>query len=203
MVNYSQYGEEEILLNFFEKKQGGVLVDIGASDGVKYSNSRYLIAYLDWKALLVEPHPVSFSNLEEIYKDNENVTLKNLACFDSETTVDFYMYSEGDDSCVSTISESFKQKVIDAYGDKFSEPVKIKSVTLDTLLSNYDHVDFLSVDCEGVDMKVLKSNDWSKNRPSLICVEHSMDEDELKDFIQSIDYVQCAKNAGNTFFKPR
>ena len=40
MVNYSQYGEEEILLNFFEKKQGGVLVDIGASDGVKYSNSR-------------------------------------------------------------------------------------------------------------------------------------------------------------------
>ena len=198
---FSQYGEEEVLLHFFGKKEGGILVDVGASDGVKYSNSRYLITHLGWKALLVEPHPVSFSSLEEIYKHNENIILKNLACFDSETTVDFYMYDQGDNACLSTISKSFKQRVINAYGDKFAEPIKVESVTLETLLSNYEHVDFLSVDCEGADMQVLKSNNWEKHRPSLICIEHSMDESVLQKFAKDIKYTQYARTSGNTFFK--
>ncbi|MBG88411.1 MAG: hypothetical protein CMO80_16130 [Verrucomicrobiales bacterium] len=203
MFTYSQYGEEEILLNFFEQKQGGVIVDVGACDGLTYSNSRFLIHHLAWRGLLVEPHPEFFSNLERLYENDDNVSIRNVACFDEETTVDFHIFSEGIDSCASTISEEFKQKMIGAYGDKFKkEPIKVQAVTLKSLLSEYDHVDFLSVDCEGVDMKVLRSNDWSKNRPSLVCVEHSMDEDELKDFIQSIGYVEYAKNAGNTFFRP-
>ncbi len=33
------------------------------------------------------------------------------------------------------------------------------------------HIDFLSVDVEGLDMEVLRSNDWSKYKPDVILVE--------------------------------
>ncbi|MCW5198181.1 FkbM family methyltransferase [Desulfobulbus sp. F3] len=32
-------------------------------------------------------------------------------------------------------------------------------------------IDFLSVDAEGVDLKVLKSNDWNKYRPYIVLAE--------------------------------
>ena len=204
MFMYSQYGEEEILLRFFGGKRDGVVVEVGACDGLTYSNSRFLIHDLAWRGLLVEPHPEFFSTLEKIYGNDDKVSIRNVACFDEETTVDFHIFSEGIDSCGSTMSEEFKQRMIDAHGDKFKkEPIKVQTVTLNSLLSEYDHVDFLSVDCEGVDMKVLSSNDWSKNRPSLVCVEHSMDESELSSFIESVDYVLYDKTNGNTFFKEK
>jgi len=201
---FSQYGEERVLNNFFGSKGKGFVVDIGAMDGTTYSNSRYLISNLNWSGLLVEPHPDFFSRLENIYRGNENVTLKNVACFKKNTTVDFHIYSDGIDSCVSTISEDFKKRVINAHGDKFKEnPIKVQAVTLDSLMSDCEHVDFLSVDCEGADMDVLQSNNWEENRPSLICIEHSMDESELSNFIESVDYVFYDKTSGNTFFKEK
>ena len=196
MFMYSQYGEGEIFVNFFENKRDGVVVDIGAFDGLTYSNSRFLVEHLGWRGLLVEPDPESFISLQKLYKNDDKVSTRNVACFNKETTVDFHI-----NGMSSTMSEEFKEKVI-KIGEQFKkEPIKMQTVTLDSLLSEYDHVDLLSVDCEGVDMEVLESNDWSKNRPSLLCIEHSMDESELREFADNIGYTQHAKTTGNTLFK--
>ena len=200
---FSQYGEEQIINKFFSSKTGGVLVDVGAMDGVTYSNSRELILNYGWGGVLVEPHPEYFNKLTELYINTPSVNLKNVACAKEEGDVDFYIYSEGKDSCVSTISKEFKKRVIRAHGNKFKEPIRVKAITLHNILSEVGHVDFLSVDCEGVDMDVLRSNDWTKYRPTLVCVEHSMDEKELEQFVLEINYSICAKTIGNTFFSDK
>ena len=46
---YSQYNEEELITNFFNSKENGYVVDIGAVDGIVNSNSRYLISNLKFQ----------------------------------------------------------------------------------------------------------------------------------------------------------
>lgn len=196
---YSQYGEEVILNRFFNNKKYGFLVDVGAMDGITGSNSRLLIEKYGWSAILVEPLPQYVEQLNLLYGNNDKVTIQPCACLDKELLVDFYQYSEGEASCVSTLSEDFKNRVVLAHGDKFKKAIKIKTVTLNNIIDN-NKIDFLSVDCEGVDMEVLSSNDWNKNRPSLICVEHSMDQEILQNFMNNIGYKKYARTSGNTFF---
>jgi FkbM family methyltransferase len=197
---YSQYGEERILQSFFSNKKNGFLVDVGAMDGITYSNSRFLIEKYDWSGILVEPLPEYVEKLNLLYDNNDNVIIKPYACLDKELLVDFYQYSEAEEASVSTMSQNFKNRVIKAHGDKFKkEPIKVKTITLNNIINN-NKVDFLSIDCEGVDMEVLSSNNWNKNRPSLICVEHSMDQEILHSFMKNIGYKEYSHTAGNTFF---
>ena len=56
MEKYSQLGEQDIILNYFNGKQGTFL-DIGANDGKTFSNS-YALSLLGWKGVCVD---VAFS----------------------------------------------------------------------------------------------------------------------------------------------
>jgi len=205
MKNYSQYGEEPIINSFFNKKEKGFCVDIGAADGRRHSNSRYLIESLGWSAVLVEPHPTFFDELTQLYKNTDEVTLLNLAIHTKTGKLPFYVY--GDLPCnkehaqVSTLCETFKERVIELYGNKYeNKPTMVNVEPLKNILKDLPSVDFLSIDCEGVDMEVLKSNDWDLYRPSLVCVESSMPEEEVVKFMSSVDYKYYNKTVGNIFF---
>tara|TARA_R100000963_G_C4613365_1_gene83050 strand:+ start:223 stop:831 length:609 start_codon:yes stop_codon:yes gene_type:complete len=202
MTHYSQYGEEYVIDSFFNKKKNGFCVDIGAADGIRYSNSRYLIEELNWSGVLVEPHPTFFDNLKELYKNTDTISLLNIAIHTKTGKLPFYVYGRDKHAQVSTLSESFKERVIIAHGDKYEDEAIIVNVeTLENILKDSPFVDFLSVDCEGVDMEVMKSNDWNVYRPTLVCVELSMPEEEVVEFMSSVDYKLYQKTAGNIFFK--
>jgi len=203
MKIYSQYGEENILNSFFNYKKKGYFVDIGAADGEDNSNTRYLSEFLNWTGILIEPHPYFYNKLYNLYKNENKIKTLNLAVSDIESILPFYLFGSDKDSQVSTLEEEFKQKVITAYGDKFST-INIQTTTLKSILKeiyeNKIYVDFLSIDCEGADIKVLRSNDWNLYRPSLICVEHSMEENILHNTMTEFDYKIYSKTVGNTFF---
>lgn len=198
---YSQYGEERVLRKFFGERKNGLVVDIGAMDGVTFSNSRDLIINYKWRGLLVEPHLPYFNKLESLYVDNKNVVCKNVCCFNENKVVDFYVFSDGNDSCISTISEEFKDRASKIHGDKYHEPIKINAYKLSDLLVGFEDVDFLSIDCEGVDLEVLKSNNWNKIRPPLICIEHSMSLSSLDKLMSTIGYKFYDKTGGNSFYE--
>jgi len=66
-MKYSQYTEEDFLLDFFKNKSNGFLVDIGAADGITNSNSRRLI--LDgWSGILIEPNKKNYNKLLDLYQ---------------------------------------------------------------------------------------------------------------------------------------
>jgi len=201
-MNYSQYGEESILKSFFEEDTVGFVVDVGAADGIRYSNSRYLIEDLGWSGLLVEPHPTFFDKIKSLYEDNNTVSVLNAAVYSKEGEMPFYVYGRDEHAQVSTLSKTFKDKVTTIHGDKFEvEPTQVRVVKLSSILEELDHVDFLSIDCEGVDMEVLRSNDWEKYRPSLVCVEHSMPRSTLHEYMSSVGYTFVEATEGNSFFK--
>ena len=52
-----------------------------------------------------------------------------------------------------------------------------------------DNFDFLNIDCEGNDYKIIKSIDFKKYTPKLICVEiHSKNKQLIFDYLKLSDY---------------
>jgi FkbM family methyltransferase len=199
-MKYSQYGEESIIESFFNGKRQGFVLDVGAADGVSNSNSRYLITEFEWSGALIEPHPSYFSKLEYMYKKHGNIKLFNLAVCDQVGTMPFFQYGSDENGQVSTLSQDFKKRVSLVHGDEYHEPIMVNVVTLESIFENLPFVDFLSVDCEGVDMLVLKSNNWEKYRPTLLCVEHSMPKEELDLFMRINQYNLLDRTIGNSFY---
>lgn len=65
---------------------------------------------------------------------------------------------------------------------------------------------FLSVDVEGLDLQVLKSNDWSKYKPRVVLIESldfsldNLDNSEIYKFLVSRGYHLAAKTMHTLFF---
>src|SRR6186713_1166854 len=66
---YSQNNEEQIILDYFREGKRGKVLDIGANDGITFSNSAKLIE-LGWSAVLVEPSPIAYQRLLQQHKQH-------------------------------------------------------------------------------------------------------------------------------------
>jgi hypothetical protein len=86
----------------------------------------------------------------------------------------------------------------------------IKIKRLDDILSTLDHlpdIDILSVDVEGLDLQVLRSNDWNRFRPNIIIAEClSMDTLEVKldsvnQYLSELGYLAFAKTGHSVIFR--
>jgi len=77
---------------------------------------------------------------------------------------------------------------------------------LDKYLPAGQKIDFLTIDVEGLDLMVLKSNNWAKYKPSYILVEDRIDfknlaESGVFNFLEKQGYKLVAKTLRTLFFK--
>jgi hypothetical protein len=79
-----------------------------------------------------------------------------------------------------------------------SVPVEPLAAVLDKHLPAGQAIDFFTIDVEGLDLEVLKSNDWSKYKPEFVLVEDSdfkpgqAAESAIYKFLKSQDYEMAA-----------
>ena len=52
---FSQFRQDQFVVNLLQKKREGVFIDVGASDGLTNSNSAQLQWYYGWRGVCVEP----------------------------------------------------------------------------------------------------------------------------------------------------
>ena len=167
---YSQNQEEKYILEFFGEKVGNLL-DVGANDGLTYSNSRALIEK-GWYADLVEPSPKAFKKLEELYGNDVNVELWNYAI--TQKGDDQYLY-ESEDTVLSTLKE---RELLRWPKSKFK---KVLVPTLDWkefVFNAGRYWDFITIDAEGYDLEILRQIDLSKTQ--LLCIEWNSIEETKK-----------------------
>ena len=177
---HSQNNETEIILNYFNSYTGRLL-DIGANDGITFSNSYDLIK-IGWSGVLVEPSPKAFVLLQDLYKDNRKVQLLNLAI--STEDKDCILFDSGshikggsDVSIVSTLKEKelLRWKNVD-----FTQ-VTVPGKTYNNSGIN-GGFDFISIDCEGMDYEILEQIDLQMVNCSCICLEHNTNKDTFDKF---------------------
>lgn len=165
---YSQYGEEEHLLAFFQHKRFGYVVDVGAADGQTHSNSRLLLHHYNWAGLLIEPMPEAYALLQDLYYDRPDVRLVAAAIDSVEGVKNFHVSGQ-----VSTSRGFWKQRCEEIHGVTY-QTTQVPVWPLGKLLraNGCPHpIDLLTIDAEGCDMEALLSMDWELYQPGMVIVE--------------------------------
>ena len=194
MEKYSQTNEQQYILDYFKGNNSGIFVDIGAYDGKTFSNT-HALALLGWSGVCVEPSPVVFPKLLELYKSNGKIQLFQKAISSYSGEVEFWD-SNGD--AVSSLIQAETVKWANG-GVKFTKHT-VESITVKELLkySNTTKIDFLSIDCEGLDFEILKQIDLKALHVKMVCIECPYEmRKPVKDYLTAKGYTAIHENAEN------
>jgi len=192
--HYSQFDQDIFIESFFSTHRpiNRRFVEVGAFDGVHYSNVRRLIEKHGWTGLCIEPVQENYDKLVKSH-ENDGVICVQAAVGESEGTAEIYVsrYPHLPDwgSDCASLSSELCSRWTDEYGAEWrTEEVRV--ATLTTLLdeANIETFDFLSVDAEGHDLEVLRSLDFSRFHPQLIIVEVGTSRDSLIAFLSKQGY---------------
>jgi FkbM family methyltransferase len=201
--SYSQEGEDMILRRIFQGKVRGFYVDVGAHHPTRFSNT-YFFYKRGWCGINIEPNPHVSDLFRSVRKRDIHV---ELGVSDSAGEITYYQFNE---PALNTFdSESVKSSLArQQYHLKSTSRVTVERLDriLDLYLPPGTSIDFLSIDVEGLDLAVLKSNDWRRYRPKCILVEvlKSSVEDVMNNlvygFMKQQQYVLHAKTYNTVFF---
>jgi FkbM family methyltransferase len=165
--SYSQEGEDLVLRRMLGEKATGFYVDIGAHAPIRYSNTYYFYR-LGWNGLNVDAAPGSMSEFRRLRPRDINVEMAVAAEAGSATLSVF------DEPALNTLSPTMvKARETTPYRVVSQQTVRtmpLRDILAEHVGSNRV-IDFLSVDVEGLDEVVLRSNDWSRFRPLIVLVE--------------------------------
>ena len=171
-VSYSQYSEDLILSDqmaerLLDTRYNGFWVDIGAHDPIQFSNTK-IFADFGWRGINVDASSDAIVKFNRCRKLDINV---NVGIGVESGQLDYYRMSL---SPMNTFSKEFAERATKE-GVKILEVVKVPVMTMRELLDKYlpkgQHIDFFSIDCEGLDLSILQSNNWSLYRPDYILIE--------------------------------
>ena len=169
LFNSSQFSEDKIILNLFPKKFIGNFVDIGCYHPTKYSNT-YLLYKYGWSGINIDLNPLSIELFNYLRPKDINICA---AISDKE--IKKKILFTGDLSPENTIQSSHKSFLIKNHNYK-NKDIKIKLIKTVKLLKllkkyNLNKINFLNIDIEGHELKVLQSLDLNKIKIDIICVE--------------------------------
>lgn len=183
-------------------KPGMTVIDIGAHIG-SYSIPMAKLVSPQGVVFSIEPSKREMTRLKENIRINEikNIITKQIAISDTEGTVKLKV-AEQNHNGQNTIGEF-------AYKIKQLKNVKIKTRNLQNIINKYKikNVDFIKIDCEGAEFKVLKggSNILKKNPPILLIEllrealhKQGSDEKKIIKFLKNKKYkiLVLKKNTG-------
>ena len=178
---YSQNSEDTLALDYFNHREGATklktLLDIGANDGVTFSNSKFLIEN-GWLGFLLEPSVVAYQKCVETHKNNTEKTFIFNLGIANETGEQVFLESashlpNGKDiallSCVpSRLTDRWRNEV------SFTEEKAMFYTFADfeeKYLMEGDKFSYLSIDAEGYDWDILKQIDLKKYGVEMLCIE--------------------------------
>ena len=168
---HSQGGEDEMVLTWFNGLCGGTYLEMGAVDGVAFSNTYALHKAFGWKGLLIEMSPPSFEKLVTNRPDDVTV---NAAVCDTPRTLHYWYNPER--RFTAGVWEFSAPEFRARYwqGVRLEDTTPISCKPLSDIIqddSPYTFFDFLSLDVEGGEMMVLKSVDFTTTGFGIIVVE--------------------------------
>ena len=190
--------EDTEILNYFEKKRGGFYVDVGCYHPI-HRNNTYLLHKQDWKGINIDVSQFSIDLFNYLRPNDLNY---NCAISNKNETVKVFYQKEL--SQLSTIENEQAKKV---FQGNIKEK-KIQAFTLDEILKKGKFkdtkIDFLNIDVEGTDFKVLEGLSFDKFKPELICIEihdKEIKESKVYKFLNDKNYQLISSGVFSHLFK--
>lgn len=166
----SQSSEDRHLMLFFQKYCNGVYVELGALDGLTYSNTYVFHKALNWKGILVELSPQNYEKLK-LNRPNEIELVNAAVC--SQKSVVHYIEA----GAVGGVWEFTAERFREAWwgkNKKIEDATPIQCLPLSQIffkINSFFFADILSLDVEGSELDVLNSIDFNSAAFGVILVE--------------------------------
>ena len=187
---YSQWGEDVSINNFFKDKNNGIYLDIGCFHPYMYSNT-CLLHERGWSGLNVDMNKTSI-DLFNIVRPKDT----NICAAISKKKENMKAYIDHPFSPVNTIDKKFYENAKNIYF-KNKEIITIQTKTVQEIL-NFAKIgkviDYINIDAEGFDYEILQQIDPSKYNVKLFSVEtHNVDGSKSNSFDAIIKYFNKIK----------
>ena len=195
LLNYFSLGKgknksqanQDLFVLYFTQYPGkkGFYVEIGAGDGVHISNT-YLLEQAGWQGIIVDPVNYSSGNikLRKCIKDNRAVYSR------SGLKLPFLAVESLPEYTDQTENWSGLLEHIGNYGKTFpNKIIDVETVSLNDLLEQYNapnKIDYISIDTEGAEFKIISTFDFNKYDVEIFTIEHN-DASFRKDVIKLLN----------------
>ncbi|RBQ11500.1 FkbM family methyltransferase [Pedobacter miscanthi] len=194
---YSQNGQDFLIdLEIFDQQRNGFFMEIGAYDGIKYSNTYFLESKRGWNGICIEANPKVYPDLK---RNRSCVTLN--ACLSTQPGVEEFLCMTGKMEMLSGLKREFSsqhllriENELKRFGEQ-SEIMPVNCYTFEQLVLDHsiEHIDYLSIDTEGSEFSIIKSIDFSKTSISVISVENTYHNTGLNEYMVFKGYKKVAR----------
>ncbi len=203
--SYAQHGDDFIVLNIF--KIIGIdtpsYLDIGAHHPFNISNTA-LLHKRGARGINVEANPDLIEAFKQHRPDDTNV---NIGVAGQRGRLKFYRIDNW--SGRNTFSEETAQNFVRQHPNfTIQSTLDIDVVTLNDIVERYANgkfPDFLTMDVEGLDEEILASADFSKSKPTVVCMEavsarSDAGNPNISGVMKRHGFVPYVRTTGNYFF---
>jgi FkbM family methyltransferase len=198
-VFFSQTGEDELVLRYLPESYGHY-VDIGAGQPVCGSNT-YHFYKKGWQGICIDPITDNYRMLKLLRKNDR---IMNCLVATPKGKMSFYEFVPYE---YSTTVPTVAEKLLGTEGVRLRQVLQLDVLRLSEFAPAMDPQSptFFSIDVEGADLEVLKSNDWVKTLPRVICIEELENAEVgrkslIRDFLENYNYVLMQKTLLSSVF---
>ena len=193
---YSQQDEDKYIIQYLLKNKihDGTYLEIGACDGLLYSNTKTLEDFFNFTGILIEPQDFFFNNI----KNNRSVAkneLYNCAVTNNESdTISF----------IGNNAEAGVENDINTNLNKFNwnKSYNVPNKKMKDILQNskFKYIDFMIIDVEGSELSLLKSIDFNFPIYCIIIEAHSGEQEKNRifgDYLKKNGFTYKERQRGN------
>lgn len=182
----------EILIDF-----GDTVIELGAHIG-------YISLYFaklvgdNGNVVVFEPGPDNFKYLYRNVSQNKNITAIQKAVSDADGELPFYVEAfSGQNNSLIENFQGLSLNSSHANVESHYETIIVDVITLDTYTEEISDIQFLKIDVEGAELKVLNGAKHTIQRfQPIIMVESVFNNQSILNFFRDIDYVLFSPEAG-------
>lgn len=203
--SWSQSGEDIIVEYLFglRKITRPTCLDIGAYHPL-VGNNTYKFFLKGSASVNIDANPTAIQQFMELRPGDINL---NIGVGAKKGVFDFYIM---DDEALNTFSADEKDN-LEKTGSRLTEVKKINMLPVNEVLEKYFSAaapDLISIDAEGVDIDIIKSFDFHRFSPKVICIEtinYTPDgtgkkRTELCEMIEDAGYFEYGNTNINSIF---
>lgn len=182
--SFSQYGEDLIINKVLGKIKFGNYLDLGSFHPIHFSNT-FTLYIRGWRGINIDGNEEMINVSKKVRPLDKNI----FAYLSNAEKECFYLKNKKHPAMNKIVDEVENLKDHEEY-------VKIKTQTLETLISSYDQylykLYYLNIDLEFLDDIIIRNFNFSNYKPLLITIEmHNLDlskDSEISVFLKKHNY---------------
>jgi FkbM family methyltransferase len=182
---HSQIGQDRFVFErYFADRRRGRFLDIGAYDGVTFSNSLFFEEELGWQGICVEPLPDVFAKL----KARRKAICLNCCIADYDGVGEFLDAApQGDARMLSGLVDNYDPRhlVGISSSNRKTRSLELPVRRLPPILDEhgFHSIDYCSIDTEGAEYQILQTIDFGRYRFSIMSIENNFADERIPELM--------------------